>query len=103
MAIDSRVLKTVSENTTQDGKVYGIWIIQYFNPDDKKSISVKVVCGKKKIKEDGNIWYVASGLSVRDFATLKPAYTEFAELSKNPPAIPEAVAQTVDEIEEVPF
>ena len=102
MAIDSRVIKTVHENTAQDGTVYGIWIIQYFNPEDGKSISVKVVCGKKKVKDDGKIWYAAGGLSVKDFATLKPAYPEFAKLSANPPAV-EKAAVTPEIIEETPF
>ena len=103
MAIDSRVIKTISENTAKDGTVFGMWLIQYFDPEAKTSISVKVVCGKKKIKDDGAIWYVAGGLNVRDFATLKPHYAEFAALSANPPAIIAAAPAADAEIEEVPF
>lgn len=103
MAIDSRVIKTISENTAKDGTVFGMWVIQYFDPEARTNISVKVVCGKKKIKDDGSIWYVAGGLNVKDFATLKPAYAEFAKLSANPPAIAAAAADQSDEIDETPF
>lgn len=54
MAIDSRVLKTISENS-KDGKTWGMWVIQYFDPAEKKSISVKIICGEKKTKDDGSI------------------------------------------------
>lgn len=103
MSIDSRVIKTISENS-KDGKTWGMWIVQYFDPEAKTSISVKVVCGEKKLKDDGSIWYVAKGMGVKDFATLKPAYAEFAKLAENPPAIVDAPpASPSDEIEETPF
>jgi hypothetical protein len=100
MAISSKVLKTISENT-KDGKTWGTWEIQNFDPETKKSISVKVVFGEKKVKEGGDIWYVAKGLSVRDFESFRVHYPEFKKLSDNPPAID---AGSDDEsIEEVPF
>mgnify|MGYP001582261449 FL=1 len=100
MNIQSVVLKTISQNTSEAGKVYGMWIMQYH--DGQKSISVKLVCGEKKTKDDGSIWYVAKGMGVRDFETLRPHYAEFAALAKNPPAIkaPEAPQENT---EEVPF
>ena len=100
MAIDSVVLKTIRETTSEAGKVYGMWVMQYH--DGEKSIAVKVVCGEKKIKDDGSIWYVAKGMGIRDFETLKPHYPEFAALAKNPPAV-KKIEPTVSEIEEVPF
>lgn len=103
MAIDSRVIKTISENTAKDGTVFGMWVLQYFDKDTHASISVKLVCGKKKIKDDGQIWYVASGMNVKDFANLKPAYAEFAALSANPPAIVAEAPAAADEIIEEPF
>ena len=103
MAIASKVIKTISENT-KDDKTWGMWIIQYYNPDDGKTFSIKVICGEKKIRADGEIWYVAKGMSVKDFATLKPVYAEFAKMSANPPAIVSAQADpTQGDIEEVPF
>jgi hypothetical protein len=94
MAFVSRVIKTISENTAQNGKVYGMWIMQYYDPEAKKNIAVKVVCGEKTTGNDGTPWYVPKGMSVKDFAALKPHYAEFARLSAIPPSI---------EIEEVPF
>ena len=103
MAIASKVIKMISENS-KDGKTWGMWIVQYFDPETSKSLGVKVVSGEKKVKDGGEIWYVAKGLSVKDFATLKPHYAEFAKLSANPPAIAAAApAGGNDEIEEVPF
>lgn len=99
MAIESRVLKTISENT-KDGKTWGTWVIQYYDPETKKSISVKVVFGEKKVKQEGDIWYVAKGLSVRDFESFRAHYEEFKKLSDSPPAIDNAADES---IEEVPF
>ena len=99
--IKTVVLKTVSENTTQAGKVSGMWFLQYFV--DGKSVSIKVVCGEKKIKDNGEVWYNAKGLSPKDFSALKPVYAEFLALNANPPAMPGAVAQAQDESDEVPF
>ena len=97
--ITSKVLKTISENSN-NGKTWGMWILQYF--DDAKSISVKVVCGEKKVKDGGDIWYVAKGMGVRDFAALKPHYAEFAKLAANPPAFADGSGND-ESIEEVPF
>ncbi len=96
--IESRVIKTISENS-KDDKTWGMWIIQYFDPEARTNISVKIICGEKKIKADGSIWYVAKGMGVKDFATLKPVYTEFAKLSANPPVIEAQNDQTQGDIE----
>ncbi len=94
-------LKTVDENTTNSGKCYGMWILQYFV--DGKHASVKVVCGEKGEK-DGETRYYAKGMAPKDFDKLKPFYAEFLAFSKNPPAMPAAPGETkTDEIEEVPF
>ncbi len=93
------VLKTINEQS-KDGKTCGMWILQYIV--DGKSVAVKVVTGEKKTKENGDIWYVAKGMGIKDFATLKPVYAEFAALSAKPPEPPAPVANA-DEIEEVPF
>ena len=105
MAIDSRIIKTiVPEYTNRDGKVLGMWLMQYFDPETKKNISIKVICGEKKIKADGVIWYVPKGMSVKDFMNLKPFYKEFESLSANPPAIvAEAPAAQDEIIEDAPF
>lgn len=101
MDMKSIVLKTIKENTAQDGTVFGIWVIGYY--DGPKSLSVKVVAGKKKKKENGDIWYVAAGFAPRDFDALKPFYQEFLALSKNPPPLPNQEPVDSDAIEEIPF
>ena len=101
MVIESVVLKVISEST-KDTKTWGMWIIGYYI--DGKPTSVKVVSGEKKVKADGEIWYVAKGLSVKDFATLKPHYQEFAKLSANQPPLPAKAPPPPEEIiEETPF
>ena len=103
MDMKTVVLKTISENTSQQGKVYGMWILQYFV--DGKSVSVKVVTGEKKIKDDQSIWYVSKGMAPKDFEALKPHYQEFLKFSLNPPAIPAQKSEEVpyDELDSVPF
>lgn len=98
----SIVLKTISENPYKE-KVYGMWIIQYFD-DSNKHMSVKVICGEKKEKGGGDIWYNAKGMNVKDFQTLKPHYQEFLAFSNNPPAFP-TPGETApsDGAEEVPW
>lgn len=95
-------LKTVDENKTNSGKVYGMWILQYFV--DGKHTSIKVVCGEKGEK-DGETRYYAKGMAPKDFDKLKPVYAEFLEFCKNPPPLPQAGEKTTapDDIEEVPF
>lgn len=100
MAIASRVIKTIDENT-KDGKTWGMWVMQYYDPEENKSIRVKLIVGEKKVKEDGDIWYVAKGMSVKDFNRLRPIYPEFVKLSENPPPID--VVESTDDGEEVPF
>jgi hypothetical protein len=102
MSVNSRVLKTVSENS-KDGKTWGMWIIQYFDPEQgNKNIAVKVITGEKKLKDDGSIWYVAKGMGVKDFEKFKSDYPAFKKMSDNPPAVATMPTST-DEIEEVPF
>jgi len=106
MAIASKVLKTISENTAKyGGNVYGMWVIQYYDPEQNKSIAVKVVCGERKDKDDGSRWYVAKGMCVKDFEKLKPYYPEFKKLSDNPPAIVPMAAEgdNSQKLEDVPF
>ncbi len=102
--MDSVVLKTLNEHTDKEGKIYGAWIIQYF--EGAKSISVKIVVGKKKVKDDGSIWYVASGLNRKDFKLVKEHWAEYVKLSDNPPEPPVAAPPPPDDngdVENVPF
>lgn len=102
MAFKSVVLKTVDENTANNGTVYGMWIIGYYK--DGAPIAVKIVCGEKKTKDDGDIWYAAKGLVPKDFEKLKPVYAEFLALCKNqPPLAPAPVAPADEPYDEVPF
>ena len=102
MDIKTVLLKVINENTSQDGRIYGMWVLQYFV--DNKSVSVKIVCGQKKIKDDGSIWWVAKGMTPKDFAALKPHYAEFAALAANPPAAPPEPSKEPEMDEtEVPF
>ena len=103
MDIKSVVLKTISENT-KDGKTWGMWIMGYYI--DGKPTSVKVIAGEKKVKQDNELWYVAKGMSVKDFAQLKPHYAEFAALSANQPPLPAPAPAPADELfdeAEAPF
>jgi len=102
MAIASRVIKTISENE-KDGKTWGMWVLLYYDPETMKPISVKLIVGEKKIKDGGDIWYVAKGLSVRDFKALQPHYKEFVKLSENPPAVDAAPAEADSGEEEFSF
>lgn len=105
MNMKSAVLKTISENTHQtSGKIYGMWIIGYY--DGAKPLSVKLVCGEKKVKGEGDVWYVGKGMSVKDFQAFKPHFPEFALLSATPPPFPEAPAPDVaatETTEEAPW
>lgn len=96
------LLKTVDENTTNSGKCYGMWVLQYFV--DGKHTAIKVVCGEKKVKDGGEVWYNAKGMAPKDFEKLKPAYAEFLAFCKNPPAMPGELAKpATDEEVETPF
>ena len=116
--MESVELKKLNEWTDKEGKINGAWIIGYCKDgawltskdrEGKVWPSIKIIVGKKKIKDDGAVWYVASGLGRKDFTMVKAHWAEFVALSENPPAPPVPAAQQElpagdsDPVEETPF
>ena len=112
--MDSIELKMLNEWKDKEGKVNGAWIIGYYedgkwltskDKDGKVWPAIKIIVGKKKVKEDGAVWYVASGLSRKDFRMVKENWEAFVALSENPPAPPSAAPPPTDDdgVDEVPF
>ena len=116
--MDSIELKMLNEWKDKEGKVNGAWVVGYYEDgkwltskdrDGKVWPSIKIIVGKKKIKEDGSIWFVASGLGRKDFTMVKAHWAEFVALSENPPAPPQpdapeaAPADDSDAVDEIPF
>lgn len=107
MALGSIVLKVINENTSRSDpeKGFGIWVIQYYDKDTRKSVSVKMVCGEY-YPMNGERRYAGKGWRSRDFEAIRDHYTQFKEWEKNPPPIPAAEAPPPppeQAIEDCPF
>lgn len=109
MAIATHVLKTITETASRkdDGKGWGLWIIQYFDPETRKSISVKAVAGEY-YPMNGERRYKAKGWGGRDFLAFWPHKEDFKKWEKDPPDPPAPSIPLVgpaDEptIDDVPF
>ena len=107
MAVATIILRTINETPSRkdEGKGWGMWILQYFDPETRKSVSVKVVAGEY-YPMNGERRYKAKGWNTRDFLTFWPHKDDFKNFEKNPPPIPAADAPAPPPeptIDDVPF
>lgn len=110
MAIASVVLKIINETPSRkdEGCGWGMWCLQYYDPETRKSISVKVVAGEYYLDEEtSERRYKAKGMGKKDFDALRGHYPQIEAWMVTPPPIPEpdasGAAPAGPDMEKAPF
>lgn len=92
MAVASIILKVINETASRksEGSGWGMWVMEYYDPETRKPTSVKVVCGEYyPDKDSGERRYKAKGWGKKDFDALRGSYPQIENWFNNPPPIPE--------------